>query len=347
MDPVTHGLLGAAIGHAGFRRRLGRSAAAWGAAAAMFPDVDTLVGTFAGPFANMVAHRALTHSLLFAPVAGALAGWLLWRFRAARQPPASGDGPWPWIMLMIVALWSHAVLDALTHYGTQLLAPLSSTRFAFPSVPVVEPVVTLVLLGGLLAGLALTQRAAAVWPTRLALVCVTAYLGYGLVLNTRAEAVAREQLAQAGVAGAEVHAFPTMLQLYHRRLVAWTADEVRVGFVSLWKPCAIQWDVKPRLEGTLVDALRATPEGSLFAWFASGQLNGRILREGAERVLELSDLRYGFEPDAAGGLWGIRARFTPAGQMVGLPERFERRPTPSLENIGRLMADAFPSVCRR
>ncbi len=346
MEPITHGLLGAAIGHAGFRRRLGPSAAAWAAAAAMFPDLDTLVGTFAGPFANMVAHRSLTHSLLFAPFAGALAGWLLWRFRGARQPAPAGSLR-AWILLMVCALWSHAVLDALTHYGTQLLAPLSSTRFAFPSVPVVEPVVTLVLLGGLLAGLALTQRATAVWPTRVALGCVAAYLGYGLVLNTRAEAIARDQLEGAGVVGAEVHAFPTMLQLYHRRLVAWTADEVRVGFVSLWKPCAIEWDVKPRLEGTLVEALRATPEGSLFEWFASGQLNGRILREGAERVLELSDLRYGFEPDAAGGLWGIRARFTPGGQMVGLPERFERRPAPSLENIGRLMSDAFPRACRR
>ena len=78
MDPLTHGALGAALGHTCFRRRLGVKVLAVGAIAAMLPDLDLIYGSFEGPFGRLLSHRGLTHSIFFGPIAGSLLGWLVW-----------------------------------------------------------------------------------------------------------------------------------------------------------------------------------------------------------------------------------------------------------------------------
>jgi len=84
MDSVTQMLFGATIGQAGFRRRLGRKALVAGAVLGSIPDMDVVVGWFAGPFASWEHHRGLTHSLFFGPVIGPLIGWGIWRLHRWR-----------------------------------------------------------------------------------------------------------------------------------------------------------------------------------------------------------------------------------------------------------------------
>ena len=70
MDPLTHGLLGAAYGQARHGAALGRRALVWGAVLAMAPDVDVVLN-FTGPFGEWRWHRGVTHSLFFVVLAGA------------------------------------------------------------------------------------------------------------------------------------------------------------------------------------------------------------------------------------------------------------------------------------
>jgi inner membrane protein len=346
VDPITQAALGAAAGHAVFHRQLGTRAIAIGAVAGAFPDVDAFWGLFEGPFGRLVSHRGITHSLFFGPVVGSIAGWLWWR-RERGRAQALDDvvDVRAWIGLFIVALMSHPLLDWCTTFGTQLLAPISRARFALNSIPIVDPVYSGVLALGLLLGWLMRSRPSAGWFPGIAVLVSTGYLFLGLWINAIAEREADRQLAGAGVDAAEIHAFPTLLQLPHRRIVALTDDEVRVGFVSMWRPCRIEWGVAPRYRDARIDEILATPEGRIYAWFSNGLLAADIVAEDGGHRVRLVDLRYGYVPDPLRSLWGIDTRFDSAGRMLGPPERFTDRPEVSGKRIAMLFADAFPSSC--
>ena len=140
MDPVTHMLVGAAIGQVVAGRALGFGRAAlWGAVAAELPDIDVIVSaaTAGDPLQMLVNHRGATHSIWFGPLVGVLAGYLLSR---STDPP--NVRPRTWMLLLTAALLSHALLDWCTHYGTQLLSPFSDRRFALPALPIARSTYT-------------------------------------------------------------------------------------------------------------------------------------------------------------------------------------------------------------
>lgn len=314
MDPLSQALLGAAIGHGVAGRRLGYRAALWGAVAGAAPDLDMLFGL--DFFTQLRVHRGVTHSLWFGPVVGSLWAWAYVHHARRRGRP---EPLLPWIAVFVLALLSHPLLDVCTPYGTQLLAPFSDVRFAWHAVPVIEPRYTLILAAGLAAGWWLRPRGH--WLSLLAVLVSSGYLGWGWWLNQRAVAVAETQLAAAGVI-AEVHAFPTFMQLVQRRLVAFSDGEVRVGLVDAADPGCILWERAPRAPHPLVEQLRDTREGAIFSWFTAGVDTWQVTAQPDGRRVEISDLRYGLDTDARNGLWGVRAAFGRDGGLRAAPEHF-------------------------
>ena len=339
MEPVTHGLLGAALGQALVGRRLGRPALLGGALACMLPDVDIAWMNLSGPLGEFVHHRGFTHSAWFGPVVGPVLGWLAWRrFGRAKDDLAA------WILLFVAGIFAHPLLDICTTYGTQFLVPFSDRRFSVDAVAIVDPayssILALAIAVGLWKGVASSaSKAAAV----VGLALSTAYLGYGYVLNERVLSGVRTQLAADGITGADVHAYPTLLQLYLRRVVVRVGPEVRVGFVSAWRR-----DSRPTWESFVVapdprvDAARATPYGRVFEWFADGQTVGRVLETRLGPAVEIDDLRFGFPGRPALGLWGIRVPLDASGRPGGSVERFNRPlPAGARSLVGRIFREAF------
>jgi inner membrane protein len=311
----------------------------------MVPDLDIVFTLVEGPFGRLVSHRGITHSVFFGPVAGTTLGWLFWR-RGRRRGSDERGGPLAWMGLGLLAMLSHALLDSFTSYGTQLLMPFSRMRFAWHAIPIVEPVYSFILAAGIASAVLFRNRERASWFTGVALVLSTAYLLLGLRLNGLAEAEVRRQLAVEGVENAEVYAFPTMLQLPHRRVVALTPSEVRAGFISMWRPCSVHWGVAPRIENAYARTLAATREGRIFEWFSGGLLIPRIHIENRLTVVDLVDLRYGFDAaDPLRGMWGFRGYFDATGSLIGAPERFNDRPDVNRQAIAQLFSDAFPNDC--
>jgi inner membrane protein len=343
MDPVTHLLVGALVGQAVAGRKLGFAQAAyWGAIAAELPDIDVLISFAAADDSLdlLVRHRGVTHSLWFPPVVGLLSGLLVSRF--AILPRAS---PWVWIRLFTAALLSHPLLDVCTHYGTQLLAPFSDRRFAVPALPIVEPAFTAIFAVGLVVAAWLVRRGR---PERVVLACVltllvsTGYLLYGLKLNNDAVRWARKDLAGRSAELAVVYAFPTLLQLPYRRIVARTVDEDWVGFVSMAHPCPIAWSHRPHDDAVVVDTLRASYGGRIFEWFA----DGLTAAYSDDRRVFLTDLRYGFLPDVLSGTWRLEAEVRNGPHMLGAARFVQNpRPAPSMANVVQLLSAAFPSSC--
>ena len=102
--------------------------------------MDTAVGAFLGTVARLEIHRGLTHSILFALIVAPILGWLLTRIYKKE------DAGWrDWSLLMFLALFTHALLDCFTTWGTQLFWPLDY-RIAWQSIFVIDPVYTVPLL---------------------------------------------------------------------------------------------------------------------------------------------------------------------------------------------------------
>jgi hypothetical protein len=159
-----------------------------------------------------------------------------------------------------------------------------------------------------------------------ALALSTAYLFYGRHLNHVAEARARADLERQRVTTSDVHAYPTLLQAYLRRIVARSGDEVLIGWISLWNGRPIVWQRFETRPDPLIDRVRATTMGRVFEWFADGQWVGVVEHDASGAVVTIDDLRFGVPNAPREGLWGIRARLDSSGQLVGDVVRIRRRP---------------------
>lgn len=109
---------------------LGQSVIPWrllffGVVASVVPDLDVLAFKFGIPYASVIGHRGLTHSVLFALVIAFLGIFAYRAFHASRLKTFA---------FLFVVTVSHAILDACTNggLGVALLWPLFSERFFAP-----------------------------------------------------------------------------------------------------------------------------------------------------------------------------------------------------------------------
>ncbi|HLA79602.1 MAG TPA: metal-dependent hydrolase [Vicinamibacteria bacterium] len=344
MDTITQGLLGAACGQALYAKALGRRAVLWGAVGGLIPDLDMAVIPLLGPLAEFRYHRSATHSLAFGPLVGVVLGYLAYRLAGRRHGTAGAGAVSAWIGLYVVSLVTHPLLDLFTTYGTQLLWPLSHRRFALDAVAILDPFYSILLVAALWMGHAKRERPAlgsrSAWA---ALGLSTAYLFYGLLLNQQAEGLAHRQLAREGSVGAQLRSYPTLLQPWLRRIVVRepAPGEVGVGFLSLLRPGNIGWQRFKPAQGPLAAALRETPEGRLFEWFAMGETAARQTETATGTLVEIEDLRYGYGERPDEGLWGIRGRFDGERRPLGGVERFTRQPRGVARALGLLWRSTF------
>jgi len=312
VDPFSHAALGAALTHGCFHKRLGLRGAAWGAAAAMLPDIDIFFSIGADDFAALLRHRGITHALIFAPIVGPIWGFFLAQYYALGSPSRDVR---TWIAAVTLALWSHPLLDYVTPYGTQLLQPFSDTRFAIDAMPIIDPLYTLILTIGVLLAWRWSPAPRAHYASIAALVLSSAYIGYADHLNRAAEVAARRQLTEEGIVGAEVSAYPTLLQIFHRRVVARTAAQDRVGFFDTWQPCSIAWGTAPRAQPDLLARLDATREGHIFEWFTMGMAHVAARSVGDVAYVHVTDLRYGASNDPTESIFAMAAQFDGSGRL--------------------------------
>jgi inner membrane protein len=324
MDTITQMLFGATVAQAGFRRRLGRRAIAAGALVALVPDLDIAAGWIGGPFVNWVHHRGLTHSILFGPVAGLLLGWMIWRWHCWRygrdDALVSGDARRAWIWLSVIVLMTHPIIDLFTSYGTQLLYPLTDTRFAINAMPIIDPIYSLALVAALLVGILASRRAALAQDVAAAaLIFISIYTLGAWAINQRVEAIARAEIDGP----AEITAYPTLFQPVLRRVVVEVPDAVLVGFHSILGAGPIQWERFERTQSPAIDAVAGTPEGRILRWFSMDNVYWQVEPAAGETRVRALDYRYGLPGATIMGFWGIEATVGEGGEVEGEVEIFQ------------------------
>jgi inner membrane protein len=97
------------------------------------PDIDFVFALFLGVSENLLAHRGITHSLLFLLVMTPLLAWM--GYRSWR-----GKLSWRyWIFFVSLETGIHLFLDSLNNYGMGLLEPFDTMRIALHTIFVADP----------------------------------------------------------------------------------------------------------------------------------------------------------------------------------------------------------------
>jgi inner membrane protein len=298
MDPLSHVLLGAASGHA-LARSHRKAAALAGATGALLPDADVFIPSGSDPLLTLEYHRHFSHALALSPIVALLAAGLAWLLFRRRAPYTVLYGAG------LAGVVSAILLDACTSYGVHLLWPFREERYAWSIVAVVDPVMTLILL----TGLVLAMRADSARRARITVLCATAYLGLGWIQQQRAEALIAQTASARGHPVIRTEVKPTLGNLVLWRSIYqhgndYVVDAVRAGIFS-----------GPRVyPGAAVAALGPgqlrppLPPGSVQARDVERfrrESDGFLVRH-PDRPDVIGDVRYAMLPDSVRPLWGIR-----------------------------------------
>lgn len=134
MDSLTHIVLGACIGEAVAGKQLGKRSMFYGALAQSVPDIDFIAAFFLHGAENVVAHRGITHSILFGVAATFFLTWLV--KEKIHKTPLSYKAV---LLLFAVNISTHLFLDTFNAYGVALLMPFSNYHYTMNVLYVADP----------------------------------------------------------------------------------------------------------------------------------------------------------------------------------------------------------------
>lgn len=245
MDSVTQIAFGAAVGGAAIGRRAGWRAFAWGALVGTLPDLDSFV-SYGGPVADFTYHRGYTHALLVQTLAAPLIAWPIRRLH-----PRCSAGYGHWLLAAWLVLVTHALLDAFTIYGTQLLLPFSDYPVGLGSVFIIDPLFTLPLVVGVIGALRWRHgwEHARRW-NGAGLALAGAYLAWTVVAQQWVEARAARAIADRDLPVERMLATPAPLNSVLWRIVVVGEDAHWEGYYTIGSGRAIRfhrYDTDPAL----------------------------------------------------------------------------------------------------
>jgi inner membrane protein len=262
LDPLTHFLTGGVIARTGLNRA-STLATTTLVLAAEAPDIDVLAN-FKGSVFGFAHHRGITHTLLGAPLMAAVvvgtvfAGYRLRQLLRRKYPswklelrPASHKiqpGPPRWGVLFglaWLAVLSHILLDYTNNYGVRPFTPFLNRWYSWDIVFIVEPVLYIILLGGLLlpALFSLVNEEIGVRSRKprgrvgaiLALLAILLFWGFRDYQHRRAVEALRAGLYH-GEAPVRVSAYPYYVNPFKWYAVVETDDFFIRTTVNSWTP---------------------------------------------------------------------------------------------------------------
>lgn len=323
MDPVTHGIVGALAAKSVVHQKENKENSKnngdagkvttpyiriWllGLLGGMVPDLDVVIRSEANPLLAIEYHRHFTHAVFFIPVAGLLASlpWFFWpsikeKYRSQRKTI---------FLAASMGAATHGFMDFITSYGTLLFWPLSNTRFALDSTPVIDPLFSLPLLIALIISVQRNSRRIAI----AALIYGLIYIGNGYTKNQTLASTQQELANLRGHTIERSRIMPTLFnnlswrslyeydgRYYSDRIwISWFAlsDRIRIvegQSVERFAPSDIMAD-----ENVIPDFAR--DQYRVFQWFSQDWL-----AEAPDRPGFIGDMRYSYITEGLKPLWGI------------------------------------------
>lgn len=151
MDSLTQIVLGAAVGEFYLGSKIGNRAALYGGIIGTIPDLDVLVGKFVDPLTAVEIHRGFSHSIIFFLILSPILGCIISKIESKINVTFKDA-----TIMAFITLFTHALLDAFTTWGTQIFWPFGE-RIAWKTIFVVDPLYTVPFLILLISALRLPK----------------------------------------------------------------------------------------------------------------------------------------------------------------------------------------------
>ncbi|MBA2648713.1 MAG: metal-dependent hydrolase [Legionella sp.] len=296
MDPLTHAALGAASSQAIFGKYNKRIPWQVGALAAMAPDLDIFIPCTDNPLCMESIHRSFTHGLLFIPLGGCIVALFLMCFFSYRNHWKITFGA------AVIGYATHALLDALTSYGTVLLWPFSYQRFSWDIIAIVDPIFTVVLILGIAWTIIFKEQKGVL----LGLACALLILLFNGIQHHRAIQTIKSFAKDQQVHFRDIRAIPELASSTHWRGLAKYNQCLMIAAVAT--PIVNKSTLRTLDRLPLFDKLLHAPlppkqqqDVLIFSWFSDDYT---IIAK--QTPLILADGRYTIGNNPLYALWGIK-----------------------------------------
>ena len=299
MDPLTQGVLGAALPQAASDKETVGLAGLLGFWAGMSADLDVLIRSAEDPLLFLEYHRQFTHSLIFIPFGGMLCA-VVFYLMLTRCRKLGFARTYLWCTLGYA---THALLDACTTYGTMLFWPFSDARIAWNTISIIDPLFTVPILI-LVVSAALAKRPAL---AKIALCWGLIYMGLGLWQRNEAQQMGWDIAQERGHSPIRLEAKPSFANILVWKIVYETdykfyVDAVRTGpFPEVFAGDSLNKLNVERDLHWLEKKSQQALDVERFSWFS----NGFVAVDPAQpnRVI---DIRYSMVPNEITPLWSIQ-----------------------------------------
>jgi len=291
MDSLTQFVLGAAVSTAFLGKKIGpRKAALVGGALGTLPDLDVLI-PFDDPVDSFVYHRGWTHSIFVHALAAPLIGEGLVRlFKGLRDQRVLT------YLAVYLVLVTHAMIDAMTVYGTRIFWPFYPDPVGVGSVFIIDPIYTLPLLGVVVWALFKGNWSERLgrWTTGVLLV-TSSYMLLSIGIQQYVEWKARAYFLKDGVPPDRIYAIAAPFNITLWKVIGLKEDSYKNLYMSLFdgnQPAEIY--EHPR-HPELVACLDDSEAYQKLDWFSRGYFRTELI----DGKVVMSDLRMGLTPGYA------------------------------------------------
>jgi len=306
MDTTTHALAGYVIAKTGIARDTGKWGIIAGVSAAIFPDIDLVLG-FLGTEFSLRYHRNLTNSVFLAVPFSLFLAWVFVRLSKVRRF-------WTFFVICIVEILAHTFMDLMTSYGTMILSPFSDQRFTLDWVFIVDLFLVACLLFPMIAFHLLKRRERLF--ARLAVVLAGLYISLCGFNHGWALSLAQRYVRDQGLVATDVASIPQPLSPFRWANYIQTETKIYQGFVNLirrdkentepeeggfrrflarYQPISrLEYSAWGRFDDSVWVKRALGLDGvKMFYWFARFPVARYRLGENGSHRVEFFDLRFG------------------------------------------------------
>ncbi len=285
MDSLTHIAVGACIGELFLGKKIGKKALLYGAVAASLPDIDFVAGFWLNTTDDLMAHRGITHSILFAAGMTLALAWFFAKRHHSENIPLKR-----WICFLGTEIFFHLFLDTFNAYGIGLFEPFVHRRISFNSIFVADPFFSLwpVIAACFLIVKSRFSPRRSYWAVT-ALFLSSLYFIYCISNKLRIDEITRKALANQHILYNRYFTTPTPFNSLLWYIVAQDETGYYIGYRSVFdKKKLIGFRYFPRQENLLTPYANRADIQQLIR-FSKGYYTADVMAGG----LVFNDLRFG------------------------------------------------------
>ena len=231
------------MGEAFAGKTVGKKAMLWGILAQSIPDVDFIASFWLKTSDNLLAHRGITHSLLFALLITPIIAGYAYTLHKPHNISLK-----KWILFIGSVIFIHLFLDAFNNYGVGWLEPFSHVRISFNTIYVADPFFSIIPGVALLMLLFIKQKSTVrKWIWKTGLIIPFLYLLYSLANKLYVTAETEKILAAQNINFNKLLITPAPLQTWLWFIAAGNDSGFYTGYRSVFdKQPSLELHFKPQ-----------------------------------------------------------------------------------------------------